>query len=149
MDVKKLKYVFIILSALLLAYMLLLSRSAGVSCDEVLHYDHSIAVYNYFASHGKDSSALNTPVTHLQYYGQSFDNLTTIIIELTDIEDIYAFRHFMSSIAGWTAIIITALFAIWLAGIEATKPTVENREMQSLSISTTMPPRRVVSCRIA
>jgi tetratricopeptide (TPR) repeat protein len=119
MDVKKSKYVFIILSALLLTYMLLLSRSSGVNCDEVLHYKHSVDVYNYFASHGKDTAALNTPVTHLQYYGQSYDNLTTIIIKTFGIGDVYGFRHFMNTIAGWLTILITALFAIWLAGYEA------------------------------
>ena len=59
--------------------MLLLSKNAGISCDEVLHYDHSVAVYNYFATHGEDQSALNTPVTNLKYYGQSYDNIVTIL----------------------------------------------------------------------
>jgi tetratricopeptide (TPR) repeat protein len=119
MDVKKSKYVFIILSFLLLAFMLLMSRSAGVNCDEVLHYKHSEAVYNYFASCGKDTASLYTPVTHLQYYGQSYDNLTTIIIKVFGIEDVYGFRHIMSTLAGWLTILVTALFAVWLAGYEA------------------------------
>lgn len=119
MDVKKTKYVFIFLSALLLVFMLLMSRSAGVSCDEVLHYNHSVAVYNYFASHGKDTAALNTPVSHLQYYGQSYDNIATILIRWFRIDDIYGFRHFMSTLAGWLTILVTALFAVWLAGYEA------------------------------
>jgi tetratricopeptide (TPR) repeat protein len=119
MDVKKSKYVFIILSVLLLAYMLILSRYAGVNCDEVLHYNHSEAVYNYFASNGKDTAALNTPVTHLQYYGQSYDNLTTFIIKAFGVDDIYGFRHIMSTIAGWLTIILAAIFAIWLTGYEA------------------------------
>ena len=42
--------------------MLLSSRDAGISCDEVIHYNHSVSVYNYFATHGEDQSALNTPV---------------------------------------------------------------------------------------
>ena len=53
----------------------------ALSCDEVLHYNHSVSVYNYFASHGEDQSALNTPVTNLKYYGQSYDNIVTILIK--------------------------------------------------------------------
>jgi tetratricopeptide (TPR) repeat protein len=119
MDVKKSKYVFIVLSALLLVFMLLMSRSAGVNCDEVLHYKHSVAVFNYFASHGKDTAALNTPVSHLQYYGQSYDNITTILIRWFRIDDVYGLRHIMSTLAGWLTILVTAIFAVWLAGYEA------------------------------
>ena len=111
----RLKYIFYFSSVLLLILMLLLSKNAGISCDEVLHYNHSVSVYNYFASHGEDHSALNTPVTNLKYYGQSYDNIVTILIKWFNIEDVYSFRHLMSSIAGWLVIVITALFAIWLA----------------------------------
>jgi hypothetical protein len=111
-----LKYLFFALSAILLIIMIYVSRDAGITCDEVLHYDHSLAVYNFFASHGADKSVLNTPVTHLKYYGQSFDNLVTIIIKWLHIEDVYGFRHIMSPLAGWLAIIVTALFAVWLSG---------------------------------
>jgi tetratricopeptide (TPR) repeat protein len=115
----RLKYFFYFSSALLLILMMLLSKNAGITCDEVLHYNHSVAVYNYFASHGEDQAALNTPVTNLKYYGQSYDNIVTILIKWFDIENVYNFRHLMSSIAGWLVIFITALFAIWLAGYKA------------------------------
>ena len=111
-----LKYIFFISSALLLILMILMSRDAGISCDEVLHYNHSLSVYNYFASHGADRSALETPVSHLRYYGQSYDNLATILIKWLQIDDVFVFRHFMSSVAGWLTIFITALFAVWLSG---------------------------------
>ena len=61
-------------------------------------------------------SALNTPVTHLKYYGQSYDNIVTILTRWFHIENIYGFRHIMSSIAGWLTIMVTAFFAVWLAG---------------------------------
>ncbi|MBK8882181.1 MAG: tetratricopeptide repeat protein [Bacteroidales bacterium] len=114
-----LKYLFCTLSGLLLVIMLLISKDAGITCDEVLHYDHSVSVYNYFASHGQDLSSLNTPVTNLKYYGQSYDNIVTILIRWFHIGNVYGFRHFMSSIAGWLTIIVTALFAVWLAGYRA------------------------------
>ncbi|MGD0583789.1 MAG: hypothetical protein ABR974_12700 [Bacteroidales bacterium] len=117
--VKKLKYIFALLSFLLLLVMLLMSRDAGVNCDEVLHYNHSVAVLNFFATHGRDTSALNTPVTHLKYYGQSYDNLTAGLTRLFRVDDIYGFRHLMSTLAGWLTILIAALFAVWLEGYGA------------------------------
>jgi len=119
MKESRLKHIFLSSSAILLIVMLLTGRDAGISCDEVLHYDHSVAVYNYFASHGEDKSALNTPVTYLKYYGQSYDNIVTIISEWFNIDDVYSFRHIMSTLAGWITIIITSLFAIWLTGYRA------------------------------
>ena len=116
MKTSVLKYLFYISSLILLFLMLIASRDAGITCDEVLHYDHSVAVCNYFATHGEDKAALNTPVTHLKYYGQSYDNLVTLLIRKFKIENVYGFRHILSSIAGWAAIMITALFAMWLAG---------------------------------
>jgi len=113
------KYTFWVLSVFLLIIMIVTSRDAGITCDEVLHYDHSVTVYNYFSSHGVDQSALNTPVSNLKYYGQSYDNLVTIFINWFNIEDAYGFRHLMSSFAGWVVILLTALFALWLAGCRA------------------------------
>jgi tetratricopeptide (TPR) repeat protein len=115
----KSKYIFYLSSALLLILMLLISKNAGISCDEVLHYDHSVSVYNYFVSHGHDETALNTPVTNLKYYGQSYDDLVTVLIKWFNIENVYGFRHIMSSVAGWLAIFISALFAIWLTDYRA------------------------------
>lgn len=116
---KRLRTIFWILALILLASMLLISRDAGISGDEEVHYQHSELVFNYFASHGADKSALNTPETHLQYYGQVFDNLVTLLIHAFKIEDIYGFRHLASSFAGWLTILITALFAAWISGYGA------------------------------
>ncbi len=110
------KYLFFICSGLLLVFMLYQTRNAGISCDEILHYQHSVEVYNYFTTHGQDQSSLNTPVSHLKYYGQSYDNLVTFITKWLRIEDVYGFRNLMSALAGWLAIFITAVFAVWLSG---------------------------------
>ncbi len=119
MKEKILKYSFFLLSAAALLFMLLQSRNAGINCDEVLHYNHSLAVYNFFITEGKDTSALHTPETHLKYYGQSYDNLAAFIIKWAGIEDIYGFRHLMSSGAGWLTIFVAALLAVWLNGYGA------------------------------
>jgi tetratricopeptide (TPR) repeat protein len=135
------KNIFFIASALYLILMLFLSRDAGISCDDNLHYDHSVDVYNYFATHGSDRSALETPVTHLKYYGQAFDNAVTFLIKWFDIEDVYSFRHLMSSLSGWLAVFITALFGIWISGYRtgllilflfAVSPTFTGHSMNNL-----------------
>jgi len=104
---------------ILLTALLLISRDAGISGDEEVHYKQSELVYNYFSTMGADKSSLDTPKTHLQYYGQAFDNLTTILIHWFGIEDIYGFRHLMCSISGWLAILATALFAAHISGYGA------------------------------
>ena len=116
MNETRLKYIFCLSSALILFLMLSMSKNAGISCDEILHYNHSKVVVDYFASDGSNRAALNTPVSHLKYYGQSYDNIVTLMAEWLDIEDVYTFRHFMSSISGWLVILITALLAVWFSG---------------------------------
>jgi len=110
---------FFSLSLLLLILLPLLSLDAGISGDEELHYSQSEKVINYLESWGKDKSALHTPNTHLKYYGQFFDNITTIVIKLLNIEDIYQFRHIANSIAGWGTIFLSGLLAAFLAGYRA------------------------------
>jgi hypothetical protein len=114
MEGKGIKYLFYSSAAILLFIMLIASRNAGISCDEILHHDQSVSVLNYFLSHGTDKSALNTPETNLKYYGQSYDNIVTILTRLFGIEDVYGFRNLMSALMGWLTVLVTALFAVWL-----------------------------------
>ena len=119
MNDRLLKITFFVLSFLILATLALISRDAGISGDEDLHLKQSEMVYNYFATGGEDKSAINTPETHLKYYGQSLDNFTTILAHWFHIDDIYGFRHVVCSITGWLTILLTALFAVYLAGYGA------------------------------
>lgn len=114
-----LKIIFWILALVMLTALLLISRDAGISGDEEVHYQQSEMVYHYLSSHGEDQSSIDTPKTHLKYYGQSYDNLVTILIHWFGIEDIYGFRHLMSSFAGWLTIVVTALFAAYFSGYGA------------------------------
>ncbi|NMC41894.1 MAG: hypothetical protein GYA43_12130 [Bacteroidales bacterium] len=116
MESKRQKLIFTSLALILLAIMIAGSRKAGVSCDEVLHYNHSVSVNNYYSSGGKDLTCLNTPGTHLKYYGQSYDNLTTLLIRVFGIGDIYGFRHLMATLAGWLSILLASLLAWRVAG---------------------------------
>jgi len=115
----RLKILFFCLSFLFLAALLLISRDAGISGDEEVHYQQSEKVYQYFTTDGENREALNTPKTHLKYYGQSPDNICTILIHWFNINNIYGFRHLFSSFLGWLAIFISALFVRWLKGDQA------------------------------
>ena len=110
---------FFVLSFLSLIYFPFLSRNAGMSGDEELHFTQSEKVYNYFASHGEDKSAIHTPGTHLKYYGQAFDNITTILIKWFNIKNVYQFRHICNSLAGWATIFIAGLLTVSLMGYRA------------------------------
>ena len=119
MGEKNLKRIFWVLALVILVSLLLISRDAGISGDEEVHFQQSEMVYNYFSSLAQDKSSLDTPKTHLQYYGQTFDNLVTVLIHWFHIEDIYGFRHLMCSLSGWMTIVVTALFAAYLSGYGA------------------------------
>ncbi len=119
MKEKTLKIVFGVLLLVFLGAVLLISRDAGISGDEEVHYKHSEMVYNYYKTLGKDQSCLHTPKTHLQYYGQAFDNVVTMLIHWFGIDDVYAFRHLMNSLAGWLIVLTTAWFAVWLSGYQS------------------------------
>ncbi len=116
MQQRHLKIIFYASAIALLLSLLFISLDAGISGDEQVHYQHSEKVYDYFASMGKDRDALKTPKTHLQYYGQFPDNVATFLVHWFNIEDVYGFRHLVSSFIGWLCIFVTALFATWLKG---------------------------------
>lgn len=111
------------ISGILLILMLILSRDAGISGDEHFKVDQAESVFNYFKSHGKDHSAIDTENPMLKYYGQSFDNIAYLIQKSFGIEDFYSLRHFLNSIAGWLLILFAGLTATllfgWRAGVVA------------------------------
>ena len=105
---KKLTYLFWIV---LLGVFIRLSLDAGISGDEYLHLRHSYDVVNYYKTLGQDRSCMHTPKTFLKYYGQSYDNLATLISEVFNIEDIFTLRHILNAIAGWLIVLFTWLTA--------------------------------------
>ncbi|NMB71864.1 MAG: tetratricopeptide repeat protein [Bacteroidales bacterium] len=113
------RLIFIALAALLFIIMPLLSLDAGISGDEDVNYVHAGYVYNFYKTLGKDTTCLNTPVTRLQYYGQSFDNFTFLFNKTFGIEHVYEWRHVFNSLTGWLAILFAGLTAAVLAGWRA------------------------------
>ena len=109
--------VFAWLMLVLMFIMPIMSWTAGYSGDEEKHYDHAKYVYNYFATMGKDSTALNPGNNNLlQYYGQSFDNVSYILIKWFKVKNPMEFRHVLNSLTGWGTILFTGLLAALLAG---------------------------------
>lgn len=111
-----LKYSFAILSLLLLAFFVSVSWNAPVSGDEYVHFKQAEKNILYFKTLGEDKSALNTPVSRLKYYGQSFDNLTTWLIEIFHVENVIRFRHVSNALAGWLLLLFSGLLAARLNG---------------------------------
>jgi len=96
----------------------ILSLDAGLSGDDEKHYQHAIKVYRYFTE--DNPSALDDPRHKLNYYGQSFDFFTYLIILLLNLEDHpYEARHFMVALSGAAAILVTGLVVRLFGGYGA------------------------------
>ncbi len=105
-----LKKLTIFLLVIQFPLLLWLSLDASISGDEFLHSNHANDVVDYFFTLGTNQDALNTPVTNLKYYGQSYDNLASLIGRITKTENIFLLRHLMSAFAGWLIFLFVVLF---------------------------------------
>jgi len=92
----------------------ILSTDAGLSGDDEKHYQHAAKVYRYFTE--DDPAALSDPKHKLNFYGQSFDFFTYLIIRFFGIESPYEARHVMVALAGAAAILVTGLFVKLFSG---------------------------------
>lgn len=117
------RLLFFIVAIALMFAMPILSRDAGISGDEMVNYDHAKLVYDYYAK--GDKSAVDPRVnpklnsTLLQYYGQSFDNLTYFVNKITKTDSPFESRHMMNSLVGWLIILISGLLLSHIAGWRA------------------------------
>ncbi len=93
----------------------MLSLDAGLSGDDTKHYNHAAKVFRYFTE--DDPSALTDPRYKLNYYGQSFDFFTYLIIRLFNLEENpYEARHVMVALTGAATILCTGLLVRLFAG---------------------------------
>jgi Tfp pilus assembly protein PilF len=107
-------------AAILLILMLTFSFDAGNSGDEITLIRQAEKTYNFFATKGKDRSAIEKQGRDPMYaYGQSFDLVTYAIAKWFNIDDLYALRHFVNTLLGWMAMLFTALLALWFLGWRA------------------------------
>jgi len=117
------RLLFFVIALGLMFAMPILSRDAGMTGDEKVNYDHAKLVYQYYSK--GDKSAVDVAVnpnlekTMLQYYGQSFDNLTYIVNKITGTDNPYESRHVMNSLVGWLIILVTGLFLSHIMGWRA------------------------------
>jgi tetratricopeptide (TPR) repeat protein len=114
------KTIFVALSVITLAAMVLLSKGAGMSGDEHFHLGHARDVVNFYTSFGKDSTAVHpnpkNGQDNLHMYGQLPDNIAYLIYNPLGIEDIMRVRHAVSSVFGWLAMLFAALLAFRITG---------------------------------
>ena len=93
----------------------ILSLDAGLSGDDEKHYNQAIKVFRYFTE--DDPSALSDPQYKLNFYGQSFDFFTYLLIRLFNLEaNPYEARHVMVAIAGAATILFSGLLVRVIAG---------------------------------
>jgi tetratricopeptide (TPR) repeat protein len=88
------------------------SLHAPMSGDEYVHVEQAKKNINYLKSGGKDKTALNTPISRLKHYGQSFDTFTTYLALEFGINDLYTFRHVCNSLVAWLLILMTSMLSI-------------------------------------
>jgi len=114
------KKIFYSIAGILLVLMPIMSLNSGISGDEeTYHYPHGKNVFNYYATLGKDTTCLHYDNSVLEMYGPAFDVITVAVIKIFKAEDVYRVRHILNSIAGWSAIIFSALIAVMLGGWRA------------------------------
>jgi len=117
------RLLFFVIAAALLIIMPVLSRDAGISGDEKVNYDHAKLVYDYYAKGDKSAVDVNVnpnlQKTMLNYYGQSFDNITYIVNKITGTTHPYESRHAMNSMIGWLIILVSGLFLSHIMGWRA------------------------------
>ncbi|MFA6482755.1 MAG: hypothetical protein WCW62_09275, partial [Bacteroidales bacterium] len=111
--------IFLFFCLLPFALLPLLSLDAGISGDEPVHYQQAENVYNFFATHGKDTTAIHTPISFLKYYGQSIDNFSYLINKTFGFQEPYLTRHIINAFAGAATVLFTGLLAMELGGYGA------------------------------
>ncbi len=137
------RWIFMALSLLTLFTFGILSRSAGISGDEITQYEYSRVAANYYLSWfgsdkpidtlalkgqkmatlaanaqklGPDLATIEDPERLMHLYGSSFDTFTTILAGIIGVKDIYDFRHFMNALFGFIIIFFGALIIKKITG---------------------------------
>ena len=111
---KLLFYLFLIFS---LCTGIRLSLDAGFSGDEEFQMKQAKAVYDFYASGGKDTVAIDArPDWNLPHYGQAVDNIAYFIAHVFSIEDELMVRHICNVICGWFLLLFGGLIAHRITG---------------------------------
>ncbi len=87
---------------------------APMSGDEHVHKVQAEKNIRYLKTFGKDKEALDTPISRLKHYGQSFDTLTIWLADSWNIDNVYRFRHVSNAVVAWLVIVFTSLTAMFV-----------------------------------
>ncbi len=118
-----LKKIFYGLSAFMLIIMMFMSVGAGINEDDKYQNNYAQALYKYYTTFGKDTTALNYSSAEgsMHFYGGFFD-LTATVINVAlgsnnpDTVAYHSVRHVLNSILGFLAIFFTGLLARYIGG---------------------------------
>jgi hypothetical protein len=103
--------------------MLFMALGSGINADEKFQYSYADKLMNYYASGGKDTSALNVPEGIMHIYGGFFELSTSAVSKVMGFSQndagFYHVRHLFSALLGWMAIVFAALLARRIAGWQA------------------------------
>ena len=84
---------------------------APISGDEYVHVKQAEKNINYLQSLGENKEALDTPISRLKHYGQSFDTVTSWLADILAIDNLYRFRHVSNAVVAWLIILFASLLA--------------------------------------
>lgn len=101
------RFLFVLVSLLLLIGMPWLSSDYGITGDEEVQRIYGEKVLAYFQSDGENREALN--YKNLYYYGGLFDYLAAYLHQYLPHWDIYQLRHLLNAFFGFILIYFTGL----------------------------------------
>ncbi len=104
------KYLWMILLAISLVGMLVLSQRIGVSDREMAQNEYSELLYNHIHHIGDPDAYKSHPYAHTQ--AQTIDLVIYALSKTLKINDVYAFRHIISSVFGWLLIAYLSLILL-------------------------------------
>jgi len=119
----RLRRAFWTIAGLGLLVLVVLSFGTGINADDKFQVDYSEKLVQYYATFGKDTTALNIPDGNMHLYGGFFEVVTGVANKAlgftpTDL-GYHHIRHVSSAILGWVAMLCAALFAGLIAGQRA------------------------------
>ncbi len=114
---------FLLLILFVFIALPILSLSVGISGDEeVWQYPQSQRIINFYKTFGEDKSYKDVEA-NFHTYGNSFDTISSVVINSFKIKDIYEARHIMNSLVGCFIILIIGLLVKrvtdWRGGVIA------------------------------
>lgn len=107
----------------MLIVTILLSLGSGINADDEYQDDYSNKLVNYYATFGKDTSALNIPRGNMHLYGGFFDLTTGVINKALGYDEYdigyHNVRHIFNAMMGVLAMVFVGLGASAIAGWRA------------------------------